>query len=374
MATRDAETPVEPEERAALLDVAMLIVREAPPETVFGAVAEAAARRLGSDSAVVLRYLGAERAVVVGVWRARGGRGLPVNAELDFDHRNSALGRVCRTGRPARADSYEGLPGELPVLMRAIDVRSSVAAPISVSDEVWGALAATSSREEPLPEGSEHRMGDLVELAASAVAREQTLRRLEASRRRIVEEADAARRRLERELHEGTQQHLLALTLKLRMAHASAGPSSKVAELLDAAMAEAMIANEALRELSRGLYPIVLSERGLAAALQAVAARAPAAVHLEELPRRRFPPLAEATAYFVVAGALLTAPESTKVTVAVADRGELLLVEIGHEGIGASEARLRGLIERVAAVGGRVHIDRNSMLRAEVPIGPPDSW
>ena len=170
---------MEPEDRAALLDVAMLIVREAPPETVFGAVAEAAARRLGSDSAVVLRYLGAERAVVVGVWRARGGRGLPVNAELDFDHRNSALGRVCRTGSPARADSYEGLPGELPVLMRAIDVRSSVAAPISVSDEVWGALAATSSRDEPLPEGSEHRMGDLVELAERAVAREQTLRRLE---------------------------------------------------------------------------------------------------------------------------------------------------------------------------------------------------
>ena len=373
MATRFSPQ-VQPDEHAALLEIAMLIVREAPSETVFGAVAEATARRLRTDSAAVMHYLGDERAVIVGVWRAEGGRGLPVNAELDFDHRNSATGRVRRTGRPARADSYEGLAGELPVMMRAIDVRSSVAAPIVVAGEIWGALAGTSSREAPFPEGSEHRIGDLAELAASAVAREQTLRRLEASRRRIVEEADAARRRLERELHEGTQQHLLALTLKLRMAHARAG-DAEIAQLLDAALAEAMIANEALRELSRGLYPIALSERGLAAALQALAARAPVAVQLSELPRRRFPPLAEATAYFVVAGVLAVAPErADSVTVAVADRGELLLVEIGHEGIGASETRLRGLIERVSAVGGRVRIDRNSVLRAEVPIGPSDAW
>ena len=356
------------DEHAALLEIAMLIAREAPAETVFEAVSEAAARRLGSDSGAVLRYVGDERAVVVGVWR-EGGRGLPVNAELDFDRRNSSAGRVRSTGRPARADSYEGQHGELPVLMRAIDVRSSVAAPVTVAGEVWGAVAVTSSRAEPLPAGSESRITDLAELAASAVAHEQALSRLEASRRRLVEEADEARRRLERELHEGTQQHLLALTLKLRMARSRADPDSEIAALLDDALAEAMIANEALRELARGLYPIVLSERGLAAALQAVAARAPVAVHLRELPRRRFPPVAEATAYFVVAGAILTAPDGIDgIAVAVADRGELLLVEVSHDRIGEAEPRLRGIVERVAAVGGRVHVDRNSVLRAEVPL------
>ena len=117
------------------------------------------------------------------------------------------------------------------------------------------------------------------------------------------------------------------------------------------------------------MYPIVLSERGLAAALQAVAARAPVAVHLRELPRRRFPPLAEATAYFIVAGALLTAPpELDGIAVAVADRGDLLLVEVSHARMGESEPRLRGIAERVVAVGGRMHVDRNSVLRAEVPI------
>ncbi len=358
----------ESDDRAAVLEIAMLIAREAPAATVFGAVAEAAARRLATDSAAVLRYVGDERAVVVGVWR-EGGRGLPVNAELDFDRRNSSAGRVRSTGRPARADSYAGQSGELPVLMRAIDVRSSVAAPITVAGNVWGAVVVTSSRDEPFPAGSEDRITDLAELAASAVAHQLALARLEASRRRIVEEADEARRRLERELHEGTQQHLLALTLKLRLAIMRAEPGSEIAALLDDALAEAMIANEALRELARGIYPIVLSERGLAAALQAVAARATVPVHLRELPRRRFPPLAEATAYFVVAGALLTAPEGAgTIAIAVADRGDVLLVEVGHDRIGESEPRLRGIVERVVAVGGRVHIDRNCVLRAEVPL------
>jgi signal transduction histidine kinase len=356
------------DERSAFLEIARLIALEAPAGTVFGAVAEAAARRFATESAAVLRYVGDERAVVVGVWR-HGGRGLPVNAELDFDSRNSSAGRVRRTGRPARTDSYAGQPGELALLLRAIEVRSSIAAPIVVAGEIWGALAVTSSREEPFPAGSEHRIVDLAELAAATVAHQRALARLEASRRRIVEEADEARRRLERELHQGTQQHLLALTLKLRIARPHAADGSEIARLLDDALAEAMIANEALRELARGLYPIVLSERGLAAALQAVAARARVAVDLRELPRRRFPPLAEATAYFVVAGALLTAPEGTgTVEVAIADRGDRLLVEVGHERIGESEPRLRGIIERVAAVGGRIHVDRNSVLRAEVPL------
>ena len=357
----------ERDEQAALLEIAMLVARDAPAATVFGAVAEAASRRLGTESAVVLRYVGDERAVVVGTWRD-GSRGLPVNAEIDFDTRNSATGRVRRTGEPSRADSYEGHTGELPVLMRALAVRASVAAPLVVDGEVWGALVVTSA-QDPFPPGSEHRIADLAELGAVAVARERALRRLEASRRRILEEADAARRRLERELHEGTQQHLLALTLKLRLARSRAEDLEQ-AELLDDALAEAMTANQALRELARGLYPIALTERGLAAAIQGVAARARVPVHLRELPRRRFPPLAEATAYFLVAGALLTAPEGLDaIAVAVADRGELLLIEVSHARIAAAEPRLQGIVERVVALGGRVRLDGDQVLRAEVPVG-----
>jgi len=373
MATRDAEelpTRSEPAgEQAALLQIAMLIVREAPPEAVFGAVAEQAARRLRAEAATVLQFVGDERAVVVGVWREGRIRGFPVNAELDFDSRNSASGRVRSTGRPARADSYDASTGDLPLQMRAIGVESSVAAPVMVSGEVWGTVAAVTTRHDPLPAGSEDRISDLAELAAHAVARAEARRRLAASRRRIVEDADEARRRLERDLHQGVQQHLLALTLKLRLARGRAA-ASDVAGLLDDAIAEAGTANAAIRELARDLYPIVLSQRGLAAAVQAVAARSPVPVYLQELPRRRFPAIIEATAYFVVSETVAAAAEHRSqddVRVVAADRGELLVVEVCHESIGEAPARLRALAERVVAVGGRLDDDGRSVLRAEFP-------
>ena len=152
------------DEQAALLAVAMLVAREAPVEELFASVAEQAAGRLGAEASSVLRFVGDERAVVVGVWREGGNRGLPVNAELDFDHRNSALGRVRKTGRPARADSYDGITGQLPMMMRAIDLRSSIAAPVIVAGEVWGALVVSTTRDRPLPEGSEHQISGFAEL------------------------------------------------------------------------------------------------------------------------------------------------------------------------------------------------------------------
>jgi signal transduction histidine kinase len=374
MATRDAEElPTrsdDAEAQAALLQVAMLTLREAPPEAVFGAVAEHAARRLRAEASIVMRFVGDERAVVIGVWREGGIRGFPVNAELDFDARNSATGRVRNTRRPARADSYAEATGDLPLQMRAIGVRSSVAAPILVAGDVWGVVAVARTRDEPFSAGSESRIADLAELAAHAVTHAEARDRLAASRRRIVEDADEARRRLERDLHEGAKQHLLALTLKLRLARKRAS-GSDVAELLDEAIAEADTATSAIRDLARELFPIVLSERGLAAAVQGVAARSPVPVYLEELPRRRFPAIIEATAYFVVSETVAAAAEHygrDDVRVVVADRGERLVIEVRHASIGEDPARLRALAERVVAVGGRVDDERRAVLRAELPI------
>ena len=374
MATWDAEQLAArseaAREQAALLQIAVLIVRDAPLETVFDAVAEQAARRLGTEAAVVLQFSGDERAVVVSVWREAGIRGFPVNAELDFDSRNSAAGRVRSTGRPARADGYDEHTGDLPLQMRAIGVQSSVAAPVMVSGEVWGTVAVVTTRREPLPAGSEHRIDDLAELAGHAVSHADRRRGLVASRRRLVEDAYEARRRLERDLHQGVGQHVLALALKLRLAQGRAA-GSDVAELLDAAIAETEAVNAGLGDLARDLYPIVLSERGLAAAVQAVAARSRVPVDLRELPRRRFPAIIEATAYFVVAETIAAAAEHHgpgDVRVAVADRGDLLVVEVRHESIGDASSRLRGLAERVVAVDGRLHDDRSSVLRAEFPV------
>jgi signal transduction histidine kinase len=357
----------------ALLEIARLIAREAPDEIVFATVSERLARHLGVESASVLRYLGDERAVVVGVWRERGGRALPVNAELDFDRRNSAIGRVRSTRRPARADSYEGKGGELPLVMRSIDLRSSVAAPVMLGNEVWGAVVASTSSDEPLPADCEHQIADFAELAAQAVCNAEARDRAAASHLRIVEAGDESRRRLERDLHEGAQQHLLALTLRLRVARGRAEDGTELAALLDGALEDAELANTELRELARGLFPVVLTQRGLSAALQALIARAPIPVHMLELPGRRFPAPAEATAYFVVVDTLeLARPRATDATVIVGDRGDRLVVEVRADAGPPAGARPPALADRVAAVGGRLQIDSppegGVVVRAELPV------
>jgi GAF domain-containing protein len=353
------------EHAVALLEIATLIAREAPEEVLFATVAQRAARRIRTEAASVLRYIGDERAVVVGVWRADGSRGLPVNAEVDFDCRNSALGRVKRTRRPARADSYEGLSGELPVIMRSVDIRGSVAAPIMLGDDVWGAVVASTTTDKPLPPESEHGLGDFAELLGLAVANAQARQREAASRLSLVRGAHEARRRLERDLHEGVQQHLLALTLKLRLALGRAEAGSEVARLIEDALDEAAVSNTALRDLARGLYPKVLTERGLAAALQGLTARAAVPVSLLELPSRRFAGLVEAAAYFVVADALAVTA-ATEVAVMVGDRGDHLVAEVRGDRPGDPPT---GLADRVAAMGGRLHVEeRGAVLRAEIPL------
>src|SRR5690349_11172222 len=108
----------------------MLVARDTPLPQLFNAVAAEGARVLGVDAGGVMRYIGAERAVVVGVWNGGGTRKLPVNAELDFDRMDTAIGRARADGRPARVATYDRARGELPAVMKALGMRTSVAAPI----------------------------------------------------------------------------------------------------------------------------------------------------------------------------------------------------------------------------------------------------
>jgi signal transduction histidine kinase len=332
-------------------------------------LARHAAHAVGSEAAAVMRYLGRERAVVVGEWRVDGVRGMPVNAELDFDSSNSAIGRARSTGAPARADSYAGRRGELPLVMEAIGLRSAVAAPITLESGIWGAIAVSTTREEPLPPESEQLIGDLAVLAGRAVAAGEDRRRLAASRLRVVEGADEARRRLERQLHEGPHQHLLALSLKLRVARSQAADGSALAGLLDDAVDGAMDVDAALRDLARELYPLILTERGLAAAVQALAVRVGVPVTLRRLPSRRFPPVIEATAYFVIAEALAAA--ASEAALLVSDAADRLTVEVSHDGA-TSAADPYGTADRVAAAGGFLDVvsqpGAGTELRLELPL------
>jgi len=196
---------------------------------------------------------------------------------------------------------------------------------------------------------------------------------------RIVAAGDEARRRLERDLHDGAQQRLVALALRLRMARARADDDpAQVPELLDAAIDELAAATAELRELARGIHPVVLTEGGLEPALTGLAARSALPVTIEAAPRARFPAHVEATAYFVVAEALTNAmrhARAARAEICVAQSGATLVLRVADDGCGGATlgSGLRGLADRVAAVGGVFALDSppglGTTVRTELPCG-----
>jgi signal transduction histidine kinase len=346
------------QEQAALLRIAMLVARDEPLDSLFGAVSAEVAQLLHVDAGAVLRFIGGERAVIAGVHRASGVRGLPVNAELDFGRTTSAIGRAQDTLLPARLAYDERSKSEVGAFLNKVGLRVTIAAPVLRQGKAWGVLAASAAEEEALPAGCERRLVGLCGLLAQALANAEARAELAASRARLVEAGDEARRRLERALHEGAHQHVVALALKLRVACGRATPGSPEEALLVEVLADAMEASAAMGELARGLHPAVLSERGLAAALQVLAARAPLPVHLRELPGRRYPALLETTAYLLVAEAIANAAvhaHATESSLRAADGDQQLTIEFRDNGIGGAAVKpgggLETMADRAAAVG-----------------------
>jgi PAS domain S-box-containing protein len=206
---------------------------------------------------------------------------------------------------------------------------------------------------------------------------EDVLRR---SRARIVEASDVERRRLERNLHDGAQQRLVSLSLVLRLAQARVQSDAAEAErLLGQAAEELSQALEELRELARGIHPAVLSDRGLHAALEALAARSQLPIDLA-LEDERLPEPVEAAAYYVVSEALANVAkyaEASSVAVSIARVNGRAVVEIADDGVGGADptrgSGLRGLVDRVEALDGRLLVDSSpgagTRIRAEIPCG-----
>jgi PAS domain S-box-containing protein len=202
-----------------------------------------------------------------------------------------------------------------------------------------------------------------------------------ASRARIVSAADEARRRLERNLHDGAQQHLVGLALTLRLARRKLeSDPAFVAELLDEALSDLATATDELRELARGLHPAVLTEGGLRPALVSLAKRAGVPVEIAASPEDRLDPTVEITAYFVVAEALTNVAryaEASAAVVHVERTDGVLHVEVRDDGRGGATMNggsgLRGLLDRVSAIGGTLSVESpegvGTQLRAELPCG-----
>ena len=214
-------------------------------------------------------------------------------------------------------------------------------------------------------------------LEAELRARVEELR---SSRARVVEAGLAERRRLERDLHDGAQQRLVALALALRMARSRLGKQAPaVGEMLDAASRDLKAAHEELRELARGIHPAVLSDRGLGPAIEALAARAPVPVEIASAPAKRLPQPVEAAAYFVVAEALTNVAKyahASQARVRVDLLEDRVVVEVTDDGTGGAYPEggsgLRGLTDRLGALDGSLEVESppgvGTTLRATIPL------
>ena len=367
------------DEQAALRRVATLVAGEAAPSSVFQQVTEEIGRLLGLPSASVMHYDGARTATVVGAWSEEGTPRFPVGATLDLDG-DTVIAKVLRSGHTQRVESYEEASGTLAETLRGFGYRAAVAAPVSVGGRLWGAVAAATASDEPLPEGLERRLCDFADLVAQALANADAYEQLAASRARLVEVGDAERRRLERNLHDGAQQRLVSVALELSMVRAKLDSDPPAArELLSAAQDDLARGLDELRELARGIHPVVLTERGLGPALDALATRAPVPIEIAELPEARLSATVEAAAYYVVAEAITNVAKyahATHATVSIRRSDGRATVTVADDGVGGADpsagSGLRGLSARVEALNGHLDVDsppeRGTRITAEIPL------
>ena len=349
------------DEQAALRRVAMLVARPTAPEDVFAAVTEEAGRLLGADYITMARYDPDGARTIVASWSSIGA-GYPVGNRARLGGWNVQT-LVFQTGRPARIDDYAGASGPLAEAAREFGFRAAAGAPVRVEGRLWGVMYMGSTRQEPLPAGTEARLGRFTELAGTAIANAEAQAALTASRARIVATADATRRRIEHNLHDGAQQRLVSLTLDARAAQAAAPPgTSEQFDHLAAGMDGVL---DDLREIARGLHPAILADGGLPPALKTLARRSAIPVRLDTQVDRRLPDPIETAAYYTVAEALTNIAKHALATTAdiqATEDGDVLHLRVHDNGTGGATfshgSGLVGLKDRAEALSG--HLDLHS--------------
>jgi signal transduction histidine kinase len=373
-----AELPHLIREQTALRRVATLVAQGLPPEQVFAAVTEEVGLLLEADLAALSRLDDEESVTTVMIW-TRGRGTSAVGRRWALGGENVAT-TVARTGRPARVAPYDVGVGPLGDLAPMDGPREGVGAPVIVLGDVWGVMAAFSAVERPLPPHSEEVIADFTHLLGMAIANAESRAEIAASRARIVAATDDARRRIERDLHDGVQQRLVSLGLELRATQAGipqgleelAGGLSQLAQGLSDVQHE-------LRELARGIHPAILAEGGLGPALKALARRSPIPVELDLHEHPRLPEQVEVAAYYVVSESLTNAAKHAGATVINVDLSvdeRSLRLNVRDDGAGGADpaggSGLVGLRDRVEAVGGTLEIESppgaGTSLRVDIPV------
>jgi signal transduction histidine kinase len=366
-------------EQAALRHVATLVATGASPAAIFAAVTAEVGQLLGADFTELTRFLPNETKAVVAAWSATG-RPVPLGGPTPRSGRNLTT-LIHQTHRPERLE-YDDDSAPPPALTGLVRIRSAVGVPIIVEGELWGVIAVGSVHDKPAPPDTEYRLADFTELVATAIANAGAQTELKASRARIVASADEARRRIERDLHDGAQQRLVTLALRLRAAQEAVPADLKeVSTHLDRVADDLTKALDELREIARGIHPTILAEGGLAPALRTLARRSPVPVDLDVRTSGRLPERVEVTAYYVVSEALTNAAKhanASAITVQVDTSDTALHLAISDNGIGGADptrgSGLVGLKDRVEAADGKLTITspagQGTQLIADLPLTP----
>jgi signal transduction histidine kinase len=373
-----ADRKVLAEQQAALRRVATLVARGVAPTEVFSTVSAELARCLGVHNAGLCRLEPGGAATLVAACDESESTKNLVGQQFSLEG-ESIVATVLRTGRAARMDNHDDAAGAAAARIRELGMRSAVGAPIIVDGRLWGAATVSTSRSEPLPADAEARVCDFADLVATAIGNAQAHAELTASRARIVAAADQARRRIERDLHDGAQQRLVSLGLDLRNVEADVpaelGPlKDRISELVDTV---AGVSTD-LQELSRGIHPAILSKGGLGPAIKVLARRSAVPVELVLGAQRRLPDPVEVAAYYVVAEAVTNAAkhaQASMVEVCADAQSQDLHLSIRDDGIGGADAAngsgITGLRDRVEALGGTLSISSQpgigTELRATIP-------
>ena len=366
------------DEQAALRQVATLVAHGAEPRAVFDAVCEATGRLIGAASVNLAQFTPDEANLTLAGWSKRGTH-VPPGTRLPLEG-DSINALIRQTHAPARVDSYEGRSGRLAARLRELGIKSEVGAPVVVDGSVWGALIAGTDHAEPMPPGTERRVASFAELIATAVSNATARSELIDSRARMVAAFDAARQRVTRDLHDGAQQQLLSTLINLQLAQESWSSAPQEAkDCLDLAIRDTRSSINSLREIAAGIHPAILTHRGLAAALEALADRLPIPVHLD-ITDRRLPGPIEASTYFFCSEALTNVvkhAQASSAWVRVAPEDDRCTIEVRDDGTGGAEPRMEtsgliGLRDRIGALKGAMHISSpissGTTLRAWIPL------
>jgi signal transduction histidine kinase len=370
-------------EQAALRRIAALVALSAPSGEVFDAVVDEVRSLMGVDAAALARYDADDSATLLAVSAEADARVASPGDKLSTEgHNVTAL--VSRTGRPARIDDYTKATGGPHVRQaREAGIQSMVGAPVQGRERVVWGLLGVYSMHRPLPADTEARLADFAALVASAIANVQAWSELEASRVRIISAADEARRRVMRDLHDGAQQRIVALTLRTRrLAQSQAAQEAGLdAELrsLTVDLKEVLVE---LRTIASGLHPAALSHGGLAPALRTLARRSPVPMELDIRLSGEVTESVEVAVYYFVAETVTNTTKhagASRVEVTIEGRDSHLWVCVRDDGVGGADpacgSGLVGLKDRIEAFGGTMTLDsptgKGTTLVAQFPLPEP---